>query len=178
MTEFTLNERSTTTRHVTVFIPYPDEMQEEGESGAGWSYTATSDHDNIHIDFMGNFPLKHLPTLIQLLELAVEKDTTRNEEFGSPSFDFTTYYKEEEEEFKADSIERKIPVIGMVPEDIWIANAGSVNEEQKSIAAITVMRASNRYVVLEIGFPRLSFNAHELEAVIALLKEFVLMEAK
>jgi hypothetical protein len=174
MTEFTLRERSTTTRHVTVFIPYPDEESE----GGGWSYTATADSDSIYIDFMGNFRLKHLPALIQLLELAAKEDTTRNEEFGSPSFDFTTYEKDEAELFESDAEERKLPVIGLVPEDSWIANGVSVDREQRSLSTITLMRASNRYIALEIGHPKLSFNAHELEATTALLKEFVLMEQK
>lgn len=173
MTEFTLRERSTTTRHVSVFIPYPEE-----DEGGGWSYTATADSDNVHIEFAGHVRIKHLPTLIELLELAAKEDTTRNEEFGSQTFDFTTYEKGEEEEYQNDLEERKLPVIGIVPEDFWIANGASVDKTQRSISTITLMRASNRYVVLEIGYPNLSFNAHELEGVTALLKEFVLMEKR
>lgn len=172
MDDFKLTERKTVTRSVNVFIPYPKDMLEDGDSG-GWSYTATSDHDNVYIDFMGNFRLKHLSTLINLMEIAVKEDMNRNEEFGSPSFDFTTYERDELDEFELDIEDRKLPTIDLVPEDIWIINGVSVDRNQRSLSAITLMRASNRYVVLEIGSPSLSFNAHELEAVIALLKEFL-----
>jgi hypothetical protein len=173
MTEFTLRERSTTTRHITVFIPYPDD-----DEGGGWSYTATSDRDNVYIEFMGNCRIKHLPTLINLLEITAEKDTTRMTEYGSPSFDFTTFEQDELEEFEASIEEQKTPTIGLVPSDTWIINGASIDRNQRSISAITVMRASNRYVVLEIGNPALSFNAHELEAAIALLKKFLPAEDK
>lgn len=170
MTEFTLREHSITTRQVTVFIPYPEDMSDEG---GGWAYTATTDHENVSIDFMGSIRNKFVPTLIELLETAIREDTTRNDEFGSPTFDFVTYDKDEEDEFQTAMEDEKLPTVGMVPEDIWIANGSSVDKQQRSISTITLMRASNRYVVLEIGYPRLSFNAHEIEAVAALFKEII-----
>jgi hypothetical protein len=172
MTEFTLRERSTTTRHVTVFIPYPAEMLEDGDGG-GWSYTATADHHNVSIEFMGNMRRKLLPTLINLMEIAAKEDKNRNEEFGSPSFGFESYDRDELEEFEDRIEELKTPTIGLPTEDFWIINGASVDRNLRHISTITLMRASNRYVVLEIGNPQLSFNAHELEAVTALLKEFL-----
>jgi hypothetical protein len=165
---YTITERTSVTRTLNVFIPYPDE-----DEGGGWSYNATSDHDNVSIEFMGYFPRKHLPTLIELLETAAREDKNRNEEYGSPSFNYDTYEKEEEEQFRADADERKLPVIGIAPEDFWICNGASIRKDLRDIATITLMRASNRYVALNIGYPNLSFNTHELEAVTALLKNFL-----
>lgn len=168
---YTIRERSITTREVTVFIPYPAEMGED--DGGGWAYTATADHDRVSIDFMGDMRRKLLPTLINLMEIAAKEDKNRNEEFGSPSFGFNSYDRDELEEFEDAIEELKTPVIGLPAEDSWIINGASVDRNLRHVSTITLMRASNRYIVLEIGHPRLSFNAHELEAVTALLKEFL-----
>lgn len=173
MTEYKLREHSITTRKVTVFIPYPEEMREEGDEGAGWAYTATANHDAVSIEFMGDMRRKHLPTLINLMEIAAKEDTNRNEEFGSPTLEFMTFERDAMEEFEDTIEDLKTPSIGLPAEDIWIINGVSVDRNQRSISTITLMRASNRYVVLEFGNPQLSFNAHELEAVTALLKEFL-----
>ena len=168
MTEFKLTEHTTVTRKINCFIPDP-----ASEDGGGWSYISSSDHDNVYIEFMGNFRIKHLPTLINLLEIAAQEDTSRMTEYGSPCFGFSTYERDELDEFEADIEDQKMPTIGMVPEDFWISNGTSIDRQQRSISTITLIRASNRYMVLEIGNPCLSFNAYELEAVTALLKEFL-----
>ena len=164
---FTINERTITNRVVNCFIPYPDD-----EEGGGWNYKATTDGDVLYVDFLGNVRLKHLPTLVNLLETAIKEDINRAEEYGSITFDYTTYYGDEEG-FEAAFQESKAPVVGMNPDDFWICNGYTVDHQQKSISTITLLRASSRYIALEFGNPMISFDFQELEGITALLKKFL-----
>lgn len=167
MTDFSITERTISTRKVNCFIPYPDDNE-----GGGWSYNASiTDFDNLTIDHIGNIPLKHLIASVSVMETAIREDKNRMEEYGSISFDFLTY--EEEAVFRKEVEEFKNPIVGMDANDFWICNGATISEDQKSISTITLLRASNRYLLMQYGYPMLSFDAHELEAITSLLKRFL-----
>ena len=166
MRPFTITERVTSNRILNCFIPDPND-----NSGGGWSYKATSDGEQVTVEYIGSVRLKHLPTLVSLLDIAIKEDNNRAEEYDSITFDFLSY--ESPEHFEEGLEEFNTPVVGMNANDFWICSGPSVDRVQKSITTLTLLRASNRYIAMEYGHPMMSFDFHELEAVTALLKRFL-----
>lgn len=173
---FKLTKRTVTNTQYNVFIPDP-----ASDEGGGWSYVAQSDGDIVSIESMGSLRVKHLPALITLLECAVKEDTSRSlpsEDRVALSPSFYTYRNFEDEvaeeaEWKNDKAIYATPDGGAIPDDFWMGTGYSFDDEQRSLSVLNLVRVVDRYAALEIGFPTISFHSHELEAVIALLKNFL-----
>lgn len=172
MSKYTITEKVITQRSVTCYIPFQGEEQEEDGSAGGSFYTATSDYDNVVIDYLGKVRLERLPAIVELLEAAISEDTQRAEELGSHNLGMYQY--DTEEEFR-EAVEEDVPLRVIKPklEDMWMGSTGYAHETVKMVTSYTLMRYSNLYTLFEGPYTLFSFSYYELEGVTSLLKEFL-----
>jgi hypothetical protein len=165
MEHYPIFEHSHTQLIRSVTIPDPE------DENAGWSYNAHfTEEGTISIEGAGEVLVRYLPAVLALFKHTSDVDVTQG---GESTIQLGSTYHQTVDSLIKYTAGFVVPVTGVVAHDVFITTASFLDLERNMTTTVTVTRIAKHYLVLVGGTPMLSFRAHELAGMTALLSSFV-----